>query len=218
MAELRGQDLAVLGLPRSVPVAFKIAKVLRVPLDAGGARKPNTHACPHSASEPASSGPALPTGPSDRLRHMNDSEEAPETEVLTIHECWKYLRSSSIGRLAVTSSAGPDIFPVNYLPENGTLIFRTGPGTKLDAALGGGPVAMEADGLNAYRTIAWSVVVKGHPETVPGNDHDQVVADRKLFPWEPGAKEHLIRITPTEISGRRFAVGPPRRWWTPKDS
>lgn len=116
---------------------------------------------------------------------MNDSEEEPQTQILTVHECWKYLWSSSVGRLAVVSRAGPEIFPVNYLPEDGTgtLIFRAGPGTKLDAVLGGGPVALEAHGLNPYRTIAWSVVVKGHPEAVPETDHGKVRADRKLFPW-----------------------------------
>ena len=150
---------------------------------------------------------------------MDDSGEEPETHILTVHECWKYLWSSSIGRLAVVSSTGPEIFPVNYLPEDGTgtLIFRTGPGIKLDAVLGRGSVALEADGLNPHRTIAWSVVVKGHPEAVPETGHRQVRADRKLFPWEPGVKEHLIRIMPTEITGRRFSISQPRRWWPPRE-
>ena len=54
---------------------------------------------------------------------MSSAEEAPETKVLATHECWRSLRSSSIGRLAVIGSTGPEIFPVNYLPEDGTLIF-----------------------------------------------------------------------------------------------
>jgi nitroimidazol reductase NimA-like FMN-containing flavoprotein (pyridoxamine 5'-phosphate oxidase superfamily) len=148
---------------------------------------------------------------------MNASEEAPETEVLRIHECWRYLRSSSIGRLAVTGSAGPEIFPVNYLPEDATLIFRTGPGIKLDALLGGDQVALEADGLNPYGTIAWSVVVKGHPEAVRGNDHDETAKGQGVSPWEPGVKDYLIRITPTEVSGRRFVISPPGRWWSPME-
>jgi nitroimidazol reductase NimA-like FMN-containing flavoprotein (pyridoxamine 5'-phosphate oxidase superfamily) len=106
---------------------------------------------------------------------------------------------------------------VNYLPEDESLIFRTGPGTKLDALLEGGAVALEADGLNPYGTIAWSVVVKGRPQAVPENglDHDRL--DRSLTPWEPGAKDVLFRITPTEITGRQFVIDPSARWWSPRD-
>lgn len=152
------------------------------------------------------------------LGRMNISEERPETEIPAVHECWRFLRSASIGRLAVVGSAGPEIFPVNYLPEEATLLFRTGPGTKMDALLGGGPVALEADGLNSYGTIAWSVVVKGRPEAVRGDDHDDETAERpSVSPWEPGAKDYLIRITPTEVSGRRFVISPPGRWWSAKE-
>jgi hypothetical protein len=41
---------------------------------------------------------------------------------------------------------------VNYVPEDGSLIFRTGPATKLDALLEGGAAALEAVGLNRYGT------------------------------------------------------------------
>ena len=148
---------------------------------------------------------------------MSSAEGAPQTKVLATHECWRSLRSSSIGRLAVIGSAGPEIFPVNYLPEDGTLIFRTGPGTKLDALLQGGAVALEADGLNSYGTIAWSVVVKGRPEAVAESELDRETVDQGASPWEPGAKDHLFRITPTEISGRRFVINTSRRWWSPQE-
>ena len=148
---------------------------------------------------------------------MSSAEGAPETEVLATHECWRSLRSSSIGRLAVIGSTGPEIFPVNYLPEDGTLVFRTGTGTKLDALLQGGAVALEADGLNSYGTIAWSVVVKGRPEAVAESELDRETVDQGASPWEPGAKDHLFRITPTEISGRRFVINTPRRWWSPQE-
>lgn len=29
--------------------------------------------------------------------------------------------------------------------------------------------------------------------------------------WEPGAKDYMFRIIPTEVSGRRFVISPPRR-------
>ena len=143
---------------------------------------------------------------------MNKSEPGQETQDLTVHECWTHLRSASVGRLALISHGKPEIFPVNYLPDEGTVIFRTGPGTKLEAVLSGEPVVLEADGLNTYGTIAWSVVVKGAAAPVqPGED----VPARTPSPWEEGEKDILVRITPTELSGRRFVIGPPTSWWPP---
>lgn len=146
---------------------------------------------------------------------MSTSEAKPTTEELRIHECWKYLRSASVGRLALVVNGRPEIFPVNYLPEDGTVIFRTGPGTKLDALLKGGSVALEADGLNTYGTIAWSVVLKGEPETVDP-DGEGLAREQGPSPWEEGTKDELIRITPTEISGRRFVISSPIHWWAPR--
>jgi nitroimidazol reductase NimA-like FMN-containing flavoprotein (pyridoxamine 5'-phosphate oxidase superfamily) len=144
---------------------------------------------------------------------MNDMEDAPQSEVLSVHECWSYLQSSSVGRLALTGDTGPEIFPVNYLPEDGTVIFRTGPGTKMDALLDGGRVALEADGLNSYGTIAWSVIVKGAASALKEDDPGLQTADQGLSPWEPGDKEFVFRITPAEVTGRRFVISDSKRWW-----
>ncbi len=149
---------------------------------------------------------------------MQGNDAGQETEALDIHDCWKYLRSASVCRVALTAGGGPEIFPVNYVPDNGTVVFRTGPGTKLDAVLGGNSVALEADGLNTYGTIAWSVIIKGTAKVVDTQEAFQEAAEAGLSPWQAGNKEHLVRVTPTEISGRRFVITPTSRWWPPLDS
>ncbi|MCP8998506.1 pyridoxamine 5'-phosphate oxidase family protein [Pseudarthrobacter sp. RMG13] len=149
---------------------------------------------------------------------MQNDTSGRQTEVLNVHDCWKYLRSASVGRVAVSTASGPEIFPVNYVPDYGTVVFRTGPGTKLDAVLGGATIVLEADGLNAYGTIAWSVIVKGTAEVVDSAQDVQEAADAGLSPWEPGSKDNLVRVTPSEVSGRRFVINPPSRWWPPLDS
>lgn len=149
---------------------------------------------------------------------MQNDTSGPQTEVLNVHDCWKYLRSASVGRVAVTTGRGPEIFPVNYVPDNGTVIFRTGEGTKLDAVLGGSPIALEADGLNKYGTIAWSVIIKGTASVVDSEEDFQEAADAGLSPWEAGSKDHLVRVTPSEVSGRRFVINSPARWWPPLDA
>lgn len=148
---------------------------------------------------------------------MSSSPSESQTEVLAPADCWKYLRSSYIGRLAVISGAAPEIFPVNFMTVGRTLVFRTAPGTKLRALLTGAAVAFEADGMNAYSTEVWSVVVKGVPGAFDGDPAVLQEAGPDREPWQTGLKEHLVQIDPTEVSGRRFAVSPRTRWWPPQD-
>lgn len=148
---------------------------------------------------------------------MGTSQTGANAEVLSVDDCWKYLESSYIGRLAVINGTTPEIFPINFVPVERTLVFRTGPGTKLRSLLAGTQVAFETDGLNVYGTEVWSVVVKGLPEPVTDNDVNLEMADPNREPWEPGLKEHLVRIRPTAVSGRRFAVRSRTRWWPPLD-
>jgi hypothetical protein len=61
-------------------------------------------------------------------------ETSPEVQNLEHHECWAMLRTVSVGRLAVLADGRPDIFPINYTVDGGTLVFRTGEGTKLAGA------------------------------------------------------------------------------------
>jgi uncharacterized protein len=148
---------------------------------------------------------------------MSSASPGSQTEILAPSDCWNYLKSSYIGRLAVINGSVPEIFPVNFMTVGQTLVIRTGPGTKLRALLDGGTVAFEADGMNAYSTEVWSVVVKGVPGPFEGDQTDLDAAGPDREPWQRGLKEHLVQITPSEVSGRRFAVSPRTRWWPPLD-
>ncbi len=148
---------------------------------------------------------------------MTDSPAGSQTEILPADECWKYLRSSYIGRLAVINGDIPEIFPVNFSVAGQTLVFRTAPGTKLRALLGGAVAAFEVDGLNPYATEVWSVVAKGRPEPFDETRMSLPDGDTDREPWQPGIKDHLVALTPTDITGRRFAVRSRTRWWPPVD-
>src|SRR4051794_22600393 len=82
--------------------------------------------------------------------------------VLEADECWLLLSSAAIGRLAVSVAGDVDIFPVNYVVDDGALVFRTAEGTKLVELVIAGRVAFEVDGLDPAAGEAWSVVIKGH--------------------------------------------------------
>lgn len=142
------------------------------------------------------------------------SESSSEVQNLENHECWALLRTVSVGRLAVLSDGQPDIFPINYIVDGGTLVFRTGEGTKLAGATGGAQVALEADGVDATTGLAWSVVVKGAAAAVTGTEQLLDTAALYLFPWQAGRKDTFVRVTPGSITGRRFKVTAPMTWWT----
>jgi nitroimidazol reductase NimA-like FMN-containing flavoprotein (pyridoxamine 5'-phosphate oxidase superfamily) len=144
---------------------------------------------------------------------MNKPATAP-TEELTVHECWALLRGVSVGRLALWVTDHPDIFPINFTVDHGTLVFRTGEGTKLAAALGETPVALEADGVDPASGVAWSVVVKGSATLIKSTEDVLDSFSLMLFPWQSGHKDSFVRISPTLVTGRKFTVTAPTQWWT----
>jgi len=111
-----------------------------------------------------------------------------------------------VGRLAVSIMDQPDIFPVNFVVDHGTLVFRTAEGTKLAAAVLGRAVAFEVDGFDAAEGEAWSVVVRGAAEEVARMTEVVEAAELPLFPWMASPKPRFVRIVPVSISGRMFRV------------
>ena len=142
---------------------------------------------------------------------MTASGDTPVTtrdgvEILPPHECWALLRSAEVGRLAVSIMNRPDIFPVNHIVDHGSLVFRTAEGTKLAAAVLGTAVAYEADGYDAVRGEAWSVVIRGQAVEIERIHELLAATDLPLFPWHASPKGRFVRIEPESITGRRFHV------------
>ena len=124
-------------------------------------------------------------------------------EELTSRECWALLGSTRVGRLAVCISGFPGIFPVNFVVDDETIVFRTAEGTKL-AALTNVHVAFEIDDYDPDSGQASSVIVEGRAaEVTEADDRDRAVG-LPLFPWQVAPKGHFVRITPDTVSGRRF--------------
>ena len=142
------------------------------------------------------------------------TDEKWTVDELSESACWELLRTTSVGRLAVWVEDHPDIFPLNYAVDHGTVVFRSRTGTKLSAALPDSPVALEADGYDAENGEAWSVVIRGRAEEIRGQELMDTI-DLPLFPWQAGDKPRFIRIIPTITSGRRFPVADPSVWRTP---
>ena len=131
-------------------------------------------------------------------------------EVMPAADCWSYLRSQELGRLAILVDGRPEIFPVNYQLTADGIVFRTAPGTKLSHG-SGSVAAFEVDGYEATTGTGWSVVVQGPLEEVTRH----AGADASVYPYAAGAKEHVMLVAPERVTGRRFSWDPlaPPLWF-----
>lgn len=132
-------------------------------------------------------------------------------EHLSYDAAWAFLMSETVGRLAVSVGNQPDIFPLNYIGHDGKVYFRTAEGTKLLELTVNANVAFEADGYDD--TSAWSVVVIGTAQAMESQSMIGTLDDLPLHPFAPTLKYVWVEITPTELRGRSFEMGPePERY------
>jgi nitroimidazol reductase NimA-like FMN-containing flavoprotein (pyridoxamine 5'-phosphate oxidase superfamily) len=136
-------------------------------------------------------------------------------EVLDRADCVRLLHTVSLGRVGITVGALPTILPINFRVDGDRIVFRTGVGTKLDAATRGAVVAFEADDFDPMYHSGWSVVVTGVAREV--NDPDDQ-AMHTTPRWAPGQNERLVAVSMDEISGRRLDGFQPQSGWTLHDS
>ncbi len=125
-------------------------------------------------------------------------------EILDEEECWTLLASKDLGRVAVSIANKPDVFPVNYKVDGGSIYVNTVAGTKLAAAVLGAGVAFEVDDLDETKREGWSVVVHGSASEVEMLDEVLHVQSLGIQPWAESLKQRYLRIAVDEITGRRI--------------
>ena len=131
--------------------------------------------------------------------------QSPGLEILHEPECWSLLETQTLGRLAVAVRNRPDIFPVNYVVDDETIVFRTAPGMKLAAlSVSEAGVAFEVDDYDPSTGIGWSVVLWGGAHEVKTLEEVVRVEELPLVPAVPGHKNRWVRIRPTTVTGRRI--------------
>jgi len=134
------------------------------------------------------------------------SDTGKPVTILSASESWDLLASVALGRLVTSVDGQPEIFPVNFVVQGRTVLFRTAEGTKLVSAAINKSVLFEADDHGACE--GWSVIVKGVAGMLRTNE-ELVHAERaQLLPWTATLKQHYVRIQPVTITGRRFRFGP----------
>ena len=123
-------------------------------------------------------------------------------EHLSQSECWEKLSRAGVGRVGVLIDSAPEIYPVNFVVDDHTIVFRTDAGNKLDGIDRSPTVCFEADALDLDEHIGWSVLVKGRATEIVTPAERRAAASLPLEFWAFGPKAHWIRIRPTEVTGR----------------
>ena len=127
---------------------------------------------------------------------------------LTRAECFELLAGGQFGRVAVTDDRGPVVFPVNYVLDRHTVVFRTEDGTKLHAAGRGSRVCFEVDQADPATHTGWSVIVRGMTREVTNSAEVRRLDGLGAEPWAPGAKPHWVEIRAWTVTGRRIELNP----------
>lgn len=141
-------------------------------------------------------------------------QSADAIERLNPEECLELLGQTTVGRLAVIVENHPDIFPVNFVVDHGSIVFRTGIGTKFWSSMRN-PCALEIDGFDAGSGKAWSVVVRGQAHLIVDQEEKSAADALHLDPWQQGSKSNYLRLTLDPVTGRRFKATRPDIWNTP---
>jgi hypothetical protein len=124
-------------------------------------------------------------------------------KVLGAEECWQLLRSWSLGRIAISVQGRPEIFPINYAVDEGTVVVRTSPGTKLLGLTANERVAFEADDYDEHE--ARSVLITGTAHILSTSEEIDHADGLPLVTWAPTVEHVYVRITPLQITGRRIS-------------
>ncbi|MER7486582.1 pyridoxamine 5'-phosphate oxidase family protein [Streptomyces sp. NPDC126497] len=142
-------------------------------------------------------GADLPPGRGAALLH-------PELHDLAPQECLTLLSTHGVGRVAVTTSGGPAVIPVNYEVVDGAIAFRTAPGSAPAAAVGS-EVAFEVDHVDETMSRGWSVLAVGPAREVTEPDEARRLTEgAHTEPWAGGERGMWVSVRPLRLTGRRI--------------
>ena len=129
----------------------------------------------------------------------------PVIRFLDRDRCLELLGESCVGRIAVVVNGVPEITPVNYAMLDGDIVFRSGDGTKLHAALLSQPVSFEVDRIDEAHRTGWSVLVSGNSSVIEDADALARAEALDIDTWAPGTRDTFVRVRADLVFGREIS-------------
>lgn len=133
---------------------------------------------------------------------MSDLAVLPESK------CLELLHAGVLGRVALCTPDGPQLFPVNYAVHDGSVVFRTTAYSVLGSLAWQTRLAFEIDHMDYERQAGWSVLASGPGSRIePGPELDEIVRQWNPRPWASGTRPLYVRLRWESLSGRRVGEG-----------
>ena len=120
---------------------------------------------------------------------------------LTEEECWKVLRSSSVGRL-VWCDTEPQVVPINFAVHSGELWIRGNAESHVTHTCDQRSVAFEVDEIDEFTRSGVSVVVHGTGQE--RTLEELITSDAYPDSWPEGPKPGVLSISVRTLTGRRL--------------
>ena len=130
--------------------------------------------------------------------------DADGVEVLPEGECLRLLATMPVGRLVFHEEGLPAVRLVNYVLDDGSVVFRTGGGQTYAAAQRGDVVAFEVDDYDVDTHLGWTVTAVGRAWAVTDPVEVERIAALPVRPWAVGDRPHLVAVDIEAIKGRRL--------------
>jgi nitroimidazol reductase NimA-like FMN-containing flavoprotein (pyridoxamine 5'-phosphate oxidase superfamily) len=130
-------------------------------------------------------------------------------ERLDESECLQLIGAGRVGRLAYTGRFGPTVLPVLYKLHEGSVVFHTLQDTFTEEDLRTGiagaeyQVAFEVDQYDPETLEGWVVLIVGSAHHVDTEAERASIISAGADPWPQAESEHLVRVQPWRIGGRR---------------
>lgn len=148
----------------------------------------------------------IPRGADRRAAERRRADAAPRRlEPLDDVECWRLIRSDSVGRLVYTYQALPAVVPVNYVVLGESVLVRTSAESRIGQLPDGTVVAFEVDSIDRRTRTGWSVVLVGSTQALHTTPEGMEVAlHLPGVPWLEVPDGVTLRISAGFVTGRHL--------------
>ncbi len=126
---------------------------------------------------------------------------------LTAAQCRELIAAGGIGRfLFVQEGRGPVAIPVNFKMDGDDVIFRTSGDSAVAEGIHQQAVSFDVDHLDDALGEGWSVLLTGKASVITGAAETSRVQALGIKPWAGGDREVYVRLSASQITGRRIRV------------
>lgn len=124
------------------------------------------------------------------------------------HQTESLVRAGSAGRVALCTTEGPYLVPVNYSVVDEAVVIRTTQDSFLATHAPGAMLAFEVDQFDYENHRGWSVVARGTARRITQiRELEHVMATWEPRTWADGQRCVFLYLPWQQLTGRRLGDG-----------